>query len=462
MQADELAAALTGQVRGAVLGRGHPDYDAARSLWNGRFDHRPALIARCLDASDVASAVHFARAHGLTLSVRAGGHDFAGHGICDGGLAIDLSPLSAVELDAGAGIARIGGGAVWADVDRAMHAAGVVTPGATVSSVGVAGFTLGGGQGHLSRLHGLACDNVRAVEVVSAAGNCVRASAQENAELFWALRGGGGNFGIVTRFEMRAHPLATDIVAGQILYRYQDARAVLRHYRDVMSTAPDAMQCWAFLLRMPPLPGVAEELHGTPVLDLLAVHATPGRDQYALDALRSFGEPLLDSVAPQPYLELQQAFDAAMAAKGRRWYSRGQYLRALPDSSIDTLVAQCERLPGEFTSVYLGAEGGALARTHADATAFPHRDAAFSLHVFPGWSDPAEDEPIMQWARTVHASMAPHGTGGVYVNMLAEDEQARVAAAYGGNLARLARIKREWDPDNLLRGNRNIVPSQPD
>ena len=454
-----LLQSLQAQVRGDVVVPGDAGYDEARAPWNGRFDRHPAIIVRCNDAGDVAAAVDFARTQGLALGVKGGGHDFAGNSVCEGGLAIDLSRMNSVQVDPVARIARVGAGATWGDVDRATQAFGLATPGATVSTVGVAGFTLGGGVGHLGRKHGLACDNVVAAQVVTADGRLVRAGEGENPELFWAIRGGGGNFGVVTAFEFRLHEAGPEVLAGQIVYRFEDAAAVLRHYRDFMASAPDEIQCWAFLLRLPPLPVFPEELHGQPALDLVVCHAGAVADAWHdVLPLRQFGRPILDAVEPQSYVALQQAFDPGMP-KGQRWYSRAHYLRVLPDAAIATLLEHAERLPGPFTTAYLGAEGGAGGRIDRAATAFPHRDAAFSLHVFPGWTDPGDDADIMRWAREVHRAMAPHATGGIYVNMLAEDEADRVGAAYGANYERLARLKRLWDPQNLFRGNHNIRPA---
>ena len=455
----EAIAALRALLQGSLLQPGDDGYEGARAVWNARLSRQPAMIALCAGPDDVAAAVRFAARHGLPVAVKGGGHDYAGNGMCDGGLAIDLSTMRSVDVDPRAMRVRIGPGATWAEVDAATQAVGLATPGGTVSSVGVAGFTLGGGVGHLARRFGLACDNLVAAEVVTADGRRVRASAQEHPELYWALRGGGGNFGIVTSFELRLHPVGPQVLAGQLIHRWDDAAAVLRHYRDFMATAPDDVQCWAFMLRLPPLDVFPQALHGQPVLDLVAVHSgEPHAAAEVLRPLREFGTPLLDAIAPQRYTALQQAFDAGMPA-GQRWYSRAHYLPALDDAAIDTLLAHAVHLPGPFTTVYLGAEGGAVARTDPSATAFPHRDAAFSLHVFPGWSDPAEDARIMGWARDVHAAMQPHASGGVYVNMLAEDEAPRVPCAYGANLERLVRIKRDWDPDNLFRGNHNIDPA---
>lgn len=449
--------ALRRQVRGDLLVPGDAGYDLVRFGWNARFDRRPAVIVRCRDAADVATAIAHARAAGLDLAVRGGGHDYAGNSTIEGGLLVDLSLMDAVRVDADARVAIVGAGATWAAVDRATAAHGLATPGATVSTVGVAGFTLGGGAGHLGRRHGLACDNLVAADLVTAAGEQVRVGAGSHPDLLWGLRGGGGNFGVVTSLELRLHPLHATVLAGQLVHRFDDAAPVLRQYRDFMATAPDAVQCWAFLLKLPPLPVFPEALHGQTALDLLVCHAGPIEEaERDLAPLRAIGTPVLDTVAPVPYVDLQQAFDAGMPS-GQRWYSRAHYLRELPDAAIDTLLAHARDLPGEFTTAYLGGEGGALG-IDDDSAAFPHRDAAFSLHVFPGWTDARDDADIMRWTREVHRAMAPHATGGVYANMLADDETDRVGAAYGAHFARLAALKRRWDPGNVFRRNHNIDP----
>ncbi|HET8818699.1 MAG TPA: FAD-binding oxidoreductase [Xanthomonadaceae bacterium] len=452
-------AGLRRQVRGDLLAPGDAGYDLARFGWNTRFDRRPAVIVRCRDAADVAIALAHARSAGMDVAVRGGGHDYAGNSTIEGGLLLDLSLMDAVHVDTDACVATVGAGATWAAVDRATAAHGLATPGATVSTVGVSGFTLGGGAGHLGRLHGLACDHLVAADLVTAGGEQVRVDAQSHPGLLWGLRGGGGNFGVVTSFDLRLHPQPATVLAGQLVHRFEDAAAVLRQYRDYMATAPDAVQCWAFLLKLPPLPAFPGELHGQVVLDLVAFHAgTPDDAAHDLAPLRAIGTPVLDGVAPLPYVDLQQAFDAGMPS-GQRWYSRAHYLRGLPDAAIEMLLAHADQLPGEFTTVYLGGEGGALA-TDDGNSAFAHRDAAFSLHVFPGWTDARDDADIMRWTREVHRAMAPYATGGVYANMLADDEADRIGAAYGARYARLRELKRRWDPGNVFRSNHNIDPGR--
>jgi FAD/FMN-containing dehydrogenase len=374
------------------------------------------------------------------------------------GLVIDLSQMKAVNVDRAAKTVRVGPGARWAAVDREAQAFGLATTGGTVSTVGVAGFILGGGSGHLARKYGLGLDNLVAAEVVTAAGDVLRASATENTDLFWGLRGGSGNLGIVTSLELRLHELGTDVLAGQIIYPFDQARDVLRNYRSFTRDAPDEIQCYAFFLRLPPLPVFPEEAHGKVVVDLVVTYAgdmTEGERHLA--PLRALGRPMMDTVAPTPYVALQQAFDAGMAG-GNRWYSKAHYLRELSDDAIETIVVGVEALPGDFTMVYLEAEGGAIGRVDPAATAFPHRDAPYALHIFPGWTRAADDEAIMAWARSSTARWSPHATGGVYVNLLGGDEADGARAAYGSNYDRLAELKRRLDPENLLRHNHNVPP----
>lgn len=449
---------LREQVRGEVVSPDDTGYDKARRLWNGRFDRRPGAIAFCRDADDVAAAVRLAREQHLLLAVRSGGHDYAGNSMCEGGLVIDLSGINAVTVDAASRTARVGAGARWGEVDREVQAHGLACTGGTVSRVGVAGYTLGGGTGWLVRKHGLALDNVTALDVVLANGEIVRASGDENADLFWALRGGSGNVGIVTSFEYRLHELDPLVLAGQILYPLADAAGVLRACRAFLVDAPDEVQIYPFFLRVPPLDVFPEDYHGQVVLNLVVGYlGDPDRGKEVLAPVLQLGKPFLHRVEPTKYLDLQQTFDAAMPPGGR-WYSRAHFLRGLPDDAIDTILRHTADMPGTFTVAYLETMGGAIARVDPAATAFPHREADFELHIFPGWTDPADDEAIMEWARTFHKDMAPWSTGGVYVNLLGGDEPDGPRSAYGTNYQRLADIKRRYDPDNLFRMNHNITP----
>jgi FAD/FMN-containing dehydrogenase len=324
--------------------------------------------------------------------------------------------------------------------------------------VGIAGFTLGGGQGWLTRKYGLAADNLLSAEVVTASGAVVRASSDENPDLYWGLRGGGGNFGIVSRFEYRLHEFGPDVLAGQVIYPLERARELLLWYRDHMKTAPDEVTAFPFLLRIPALPDFPAEIRGKVVLDFVAAYAGPVDEaETHLAPFRAQGSPLMDTIGVVPYTVLQKAFDDGMA-KGNRWYSRCLHLDEVSDGFIDTLLDNLDPFPGAFTAVYLGAQGGAVGRVAADATAYPHRGNSDALHIFPGWTDPAEDAAVMAWARDLYGKLRPFAEGGVYVNMLAEDEGDRLPQAYKENLGRLAALKKKWDPHNLFRMNHNIPP----
>lgn len=453
---DDLRASL----QGTMLLPGDDGYNEARGVWNGVFDPRPVAIVRCRAPDDVVAAINFARQHRLPLSVRGGGHSYAGHSVKDNALALDLSLMDRVTVDPDGRRASVEAGATWADVDAATQAHGLATTGGTVSSVGVAGFTLGGGTGYLARKYGLAADNLMGADVVTADGRLVRASSDENQDLLWALRGGGGNFGVVTAFELRLHEVGPDVVMLQAFHSFDDAPRVLRFYRDFMDHAPDEVNVYAFMLRTPPVEPFPQKYHGQVAVALVGCHCGPvAGAEMALKPLAEFGQPFLAAVQRTAYTAAQQAFDAGMP-KGLRWYSRFHYLKALPDSAIDTVLRFTESLPGEFTMAYFERGGGAADRVARDAVAFPHRDPAYGIHIFPGWTEPADDARMREWARQFHDAMAEHATGGVYVNMLASDEAERVPAAYGANYDRLVALKRVWDPDNLFSSNHNIPPQR--
>ncbi len=450
---------LRSRARGPVLEPDSSGYDSARKCWNGRFARRPRAILRCAGTADVVAGVNFARETGLLLAIRSGGHDYAGNCICDGGLVLDLSAMKGIRVDPAASRARIQPGVTWREFDHEAQAFGLATTGGTVSTVGVSGFSLGGGTGYLARRHGLGLDNLISADVVTADGELVRAGDSENPDLYWAIRGGGGNFGVVVSFEFRLHPVGPEVLAGQVLHRFEDAGTVLRFYRDFMTEAPDEITCYAFFLKVPPVPAFPEPLHGKPAISLVVAHVGSVADgERALQALRDFGKPVLSAIQPMRYTAVQRMFDEGMP-KGNRWYSRAHYLDGLPDSAIETLLRHAAQPPGPLSVAYLEPLGGAIGRIEATSTAFPHRNAAYGLHIFPGWTDPAMDEEARRWARLFHDDMAAHATGGVYVNLLGEDEADRIRAAYGVNYDRLVRIKKRYDSNNLFRMNHNISPT---
>ncbi|MDT3433729.1 FAD-binding oxidoreductase [Haloarcula sp. 1CSR25-25] len=447
------------QVRGDVLRPRDDGYDEARSVWNAMIDKRPAVIVRCEGTADVIAAVNFARDLDLLLAVKGGGHNIAGKAVCDDGLMIDLSPMNDVRVDPVAQTARVGGGATWGDFDHEAQAFGLATTGGIVSTTGVAGLTLGGGLGHLDRKYGLAHDNLRSVDVVTADGELVHASEDENPQLFWGIRGGGGNFGIVTSFEFDLHEVGPEVLAGPIIYRYEDAAEVFRFYRDFMPDAPDEIQCYAFFSKGSAELGLPESLHGETIFVLLPSYAGDiAAGEEGLRPLREFGEPLADAVQPMPYTELQSFVDDRWE-EGSRNYWKSHFFDELTDEAIETMVEYCDS-SAPFTSVFTdGWLGGAISRADDDATAFPHRDKAFSFTIGMRWTDPARDDELIAWAREFHEALAPYASDGVYVNLLDQDDSERVRDAYGEWYGRLRELKREWDPNNLFRVNQNIEPA---
>jgi FAD/FMN-containing dehydrogenase len=448
---------LAASLEGTVLSRGEQGYDQARSLWNTRFDRHPELVAQCVNASDVAKAIDFARRSGVPLSVKGGGHSYAALTVAEGSLLVDLALMKTIRIDAAKRTAAVGGGVTCAELDAATQQHGLAAPLPTVSSIGVAGAALGGGSGYLSRKHGLALDNVLSFDVVTADGRAVRASEHENGDLFWALRGGGGNFGVVTSMELRLHAVGPDVLAGQIIYPFERAGGMLRFFRQFMADAPDDFQCYPFMFRVPPIDAFPAETHGQPVLDFVLYHRDPEAGDF-VRPLRELGRPILDFVTRMPYVDVQRSFDPNLPA-GQRYYSKAHDLPAMSDGAIDAAVEHVPQMRGAFSAAYFDASGGAISRVAASATAFAGREAAYGFHVLAGWMDAAEDESVMAWAGELHRAMTPHATGGVYVNLVADDELDRVPAAYGENYARLRELKRTWDPENVFSNNYNIPPA---
>ena len=448
---------LGARLRGALIAPEDPAYDEARAVWNAMIDRRPALIARCAEVADVVAAVGFARDKGLALAVRGGGHNIAGTSVCDGGLVVDLSQMNRVAVDPQARRARVEGGALLGDLDRATQAHGLAVPAGVVSSTGVAGLTLGGGFGWLSRKHGLAADNLLSVELVTAEGAVLRASAEENPELFWGLRGGSGNFGVATAFEFRLHPLGPEVFFGPTVYRLEDAAEVLAHYRTFAAQAPRDCCVWADLMTAPPLPFLPEAHHGTKVLTLMQFYAGDPEDgEEVLAPLRGFGRPIGDAAGPLPYTTAQGLLDETYA-KGLRNYWASRNLDALSDATIDALVTLAAGFPTPQSDILISQVGGAINDIATDATAYPHRDVAFVASPGARWADPADDTACMAWIGACREALAAQAEGGAYVNFIAE-RAGREREAYGANYARLAELKARYDPANLFRLNQNVVP----
>jgi FAD/FMN-containing dehydrogenase len=450
---------LMAALRGQLLLPGSGEYDTARTIWNAMIDRRPAMIARCATAEDVAAAVRFATTYELLLSVRGGGHNIAGNAVCDGGMMIDLSGMNDVHVNPQARTALVGPGATLAALDRATQAHGLATPVGINSTTGVAGLTLGGGFGWLSRSLGLTIDNLLSVDVVLASGTKVTASPLEHPGLFWAIRGGGGNFGVVTSFQFRLHPIGPEVLAGLVIHPLGDARDVLRFYRDFLKTTPDQFVCWFVMRQAPPLPFLAPEWHGKEVLVLAMCYAGAVSDGATVaQPLRAFGHPVADVVAPHPFTAWQAILDPLLAPGARNYWKSHDFL-GLEDGLIDVLIEHAWTLPDPQCEIAMAQLGGAVSRVAADATAYTHRDAQHVMNVHGRWSDPAKDLACIAWARKLFAAAAPFATGGAYVNFMTQEEGGRVAAAYGSNYAKLAALKKQYDPQNAFRLNQNIGPA---
>ncbi|QGW82511.1 FAD-binding oxidoreductase [Variovorax paradoxus] len=447
------------KISGGVLRRGDAGYDDARKVWNATVDRHPALIARCLTVGDVQAAVRFAATHRMLLSVRGGGHHIAGNAVVHDGLMLDLSGMSEVRIDAAARTAQVGPGALLGDLDRQAQAHGLATPLGINSTTGVAGLTLGGGFGWLTRRHGMTVDNLIAATVVTADGAVHEASAGSEPELFWALRGGGGNFGVVTSFKLQLHPVGPEVYAGLVVYPFEQARQVLRAWRDFSAGAPDELSVWAVMRKAPPLPFLPVSAHGTQVVIFPLLYCGDlSRGEQAAAPVTRFGTPLATALGPTPYAAFQTAFDPLLTPGGRNYWKSNNF-GTLSDAALDAVIASGSRLPGPECEVFLAQLGGAMSRVEPTATAFVGRDARFIMNVHGRWSDAKDDQRVRAWARRAFEEAAPHATGSGYVNFLTEDEGERVAATYGANYPRLQALKRRYDAANLFRMNLNIAPA---
>ena len=442
---------LRAQLRGEVILPGDTAYEAARPLWNGMVDKRPAVIARCTDAADVAEAIRYARRAGLVIAVRGGGHSIAGVSSCDGGLVIDLSAMQRVTVDLVRRTAHAEPGVLIGTFDAATQAHGLATTMGVNADTGIAGLTLGGGLGRLGRKHGLACDNLLSAELVLADGRKIRASVEENADLFWGVRGGGGNFGVATSLEYRLHPLGPTVLGGMLVWDWTRAGEAMRHYAAFCAAAPDEVDALGILLTSP---------DGAPVFAVSACFAGPVEaGERALRPLRQGGPlPAQDAVAPMAYTALQSSADPIFP-RGRRYYWKSHFLQELRSAAIDRMLEAFERVSSPMSVVGLQQAGGAIARVPADVTAYGNRDAAFDCIPISIWEDPALDAANIAWSRDFWEAIRPFATGGVYVNNLGDEGEERIRAAYGKNYARLAALKAKYDPDNVFQLNQNIRPA---
>jgi FAD/FMN-containing dehydrogenase len=450
----ELKAAL----RGEIIAPGDEDYDEARKVYNGMIDRRPRLIVRCAGVADVITAVNFARDNRLTLAVRGGGHNGAGLGICDDGLVIDLSPMKGIRVDPKTRTARVEAGCTWGDVDHATHAFGMAVPAGIISTTGVSGLTLGGGHGYLTRKYGLTIDNLLAADLVLADGSFVTASAEEHPDLFWAIRGGGGNFGVVTSFLFRLHPVDT-VYAGVTLWPIDKATEVLKWYRDFITKAPEDIYGFFAFLNVPPAPPFPEEIHNKSMCGVVWCYTGPlDKGEQAFKPVLDFGPPKFAHLGAMPFTMLQTMFDPLLPP-GLQWYWRGDFFRELNDEAVAEHVKYGSQLPSALSTMHLYPVNGAVHRVGASDAAWAYRDVTWSA-VYAGIDpDPANKDAITAWTKEYSSALHPYSAGGAYVNFMMEEGQERVKATYGDNYRRLAEVKAKYDPKNLFHVNQNIKPN---
>jgi len=452
----------TGKLRSKVKGRivlpGDPNYDEVRKIWNAMIDRRPAVIVQCAAADDVPHAISFARENGLDISIRGAGHNIAGNALCDNGVMIDFSTMRDVRVDPGKRCAYVEPGATLADFDAAVQAHGLATPVGINSTTGISGLTLGGGFGWLTRKYGLTIDNLVSADVITADGKKIRATENENADMFWAIRGGGGNFGVVTRYEFKLHPVGPEILAGLLVFPFAQAKQVLAQYREFVESAPEELSVWVVLRKAPPLPFLPEVVHGKEVVVLAIFYAGDIKQgKKLIKPLRSFGDPHGEHIGAQPYTQWQKAFDPLLTP-GARNYWKSHNFTDLSDGALNSMIEFAGNLPTSQCEIFIGLIAGAANHVPADAMAYAHRDAKFVLNVHGRWDEAAEDERCIAWARAFFEASAPYSSAGTYVNFMTADESDRVTAAYGANYARLVQIKKKYDPENVFHLNQNIKP----
>ncbi|WEJ13472.1 FAD-binding oxidoreductase [Sinorhizobium prairiense] len=450
--------AFAARLRGRVLIATDAAYDEARTIWNGMIDRRPGLIVQCAGAADVVNAVRFAAENRLLVAVRGGGHNIAGNAVCDGGMVIDLTPMKSVRVDATTKTAWVEPGATLADLDVETQAFRLALPTGINSTTGIAGLTLGGGFGWITRKFGLTIDNLLSADVVTANGELVRASPTEHRDLFWGIRGGGGNFGVVTAFEFRLHELGPDVLSGLVVHPFAEAESVLQQYRQALENAPDELTCWVVMRQAPPLPFIPAEWHGKEVVVLAMCYCGDlEAGEKAVAELRAIGNPIADVVSPHPFVGWQQAFDPLLAPGARNYWKSHDFME-LSDQAIGILTESIRQLPGPECEVFIAHVGGAAGRVAAEETAFPQRNSHFVMNVHGRWRDAAMDQACIDWARHLFEAAKPYAAGTAYVNFMPEDEMDRVEAAYGANYGRLVEVKRHYDPLNLFRMNQNVRP----
>jgi FAD/FMN-containing dehydrogenase len=451
---------LRTRVRGPLIVPADATYDEARSVWNAMIDRRPAVIVRCLGVADVVASIQFARQHGVPLSIKGGGHNIAGLAVCDEGLTLDMSLMRGVWVDPAAKTARAQAGCLVGDVDRETQLHGLAAVLGFVSATGIAGLTLGGGFGYLSRSYGWTTDNLISVEMVTADGRVVKASERENDDLFWALRGGGGNFGVVTSFEYRLHPVGPEIIAGAIAWRAEDAPQVLDMYRKVALDSPRELTCVAGLRLAPPAPWLPKDVHGKPIAALFICHSgSIGDGEKLVAPIKAFGKPVGDIVQRRTYTSQQSLLDATQP-KGRRYYWKSEYLSEFQPDLMGGMIGHAAQISSPHSAILLFPFNGPLNALPESHSAVGNRNAAALINITASWEKAEDDARCIEWARAAWRDLRRFSTGGTYVNFLTEEEHGdRIQAAYGANLPRLAQVKAKWDPGNLFRVNKNIAPA---
>lgn len=458
LQASNAKDQLSGTVKGPVLIPDEPRYEEARRIWNAMIDRRPALIVQCAEADDVSPAIAFARKNKLEISIRGGGHNIAGNALSDGALTIDFSNMKNVRVDAAKKRAYVEPGATLADLDQATQVHGLATPVGINSTTGIAGLTLGGGFGWLTRKYGMTIDNLVSVDMITADGKKIRASEKENPDLFWALRGGGGNFGVVTQFEFQLFPVGPKILAGLIVFPFSQARQILTEYRQFINSAPEELNVWAVLRQAPPLPFLPENVHGKEVVVLPIFYCGAVAEGETLIApVRAFGDVLGEHIGAQSYADWQKAFDPLLAP-GARNYWKSHNFTQLADGALNSIIEFAGSLPSPQCEIFIGLIAGAPNRIAPNSMAYAARDAKFVLNVHGRWDEAKDDQKCIAWAREFFKASAPYASAGAYVNFMTDEEGDRVAAAYGSNYERLVEIKRRYDPDNVFHNNQNIRP----
>jgi FAD/FMN-containing dehydrogenase len=455
-QSNETIETLKSKVKGQIVLPDDPNYNEVREIWNAMIDRKPAVIVQCAEADDVLHALSYARENGLEISIRGGGHNIAGSALCDNGVLIDFSHMKAVRVDAQKRRAYVEPGATLGDFDKAVQAHGLATPVGINSITGIAGLTLGGGLGWLNRKYGMTVDNLVSAEMITANGRKIRVSEDENADLFWAIRGGGGNFGVVTQFEYALHPVGPEILAGLLVFPIDQAKQVLQKHREFVKTAPEELNIWVVVRKAPPLPFLPENVHGKEVVVLAIFYAGDIADgEKLIDPIRSFGDPYGEHIGAQPYIKWQQAFDPLLTS-GARNYWKSHNLTELSDGLLDSIIEFARKLPSPHCEIFLPLMSGAVNRVPSNAMAYGHRDVQFVLNVHGRWDEAAQDETCIAWAREFFNASAPFASTGAYVNFMSGDEDGRVAAAYGANYDRLKQIKQKYDPENIFHNNQNI------